>query len=72
MRESAGEVAFFVGVHHHEIIAFRVILMVLQINVVELRDVVLELFLLHHLFDKVLPLIPPPGFIQLTEVFHYK
>ncbi len=44
--------------------------MLLEVDVVELRDIVLQLLLLQHLLYEVLTIVPTPWLVDLTEVLH--
>ena len=64
----AGEVALPTGVHHQHVAAQGLVVVLLHGYVVELRDVVLHLLLLHYLLYEVLPVVPPPRLVYLPKV----
>lgn len=72
MWKTTWKIAFFVGIHYHKIVTFRVIFMAFKINVIKLWNIVLELFLFHHLFNEILAFIPPPRLIKLPIIFNNK
>lgn len=70
MGKAAREVAFSAGVDHEHIASQRLVGVFLQGNVVELGHIVFKLFLLHHFFNEVLPVIPSPRLVDLPEVLN--
>lgn len=70
MRKPAGEIAFLIWINDHQVISLRIILMMLQIDVIKLWDVIFQFFLFHDLFYEVLSLVPSPWLIELPIILH--
>ena len=70
MGEPGRKIAHPTGVYHEYVVPGRIIEVLLKVDVVELRDEILQLLLLQHLLYEILTIVPPPRLVDLTEILN--
>lgn len=70
--KSAWKVSFLYWIYNQHIVTKRLILMLLQINIVKLRNHLFKFLFFQYLLYKILSFIPSPRLINLTKILNDK